>query len=57
MKQRFQRGDSDVFDLAWLDDEELKGTIEGRICRTMKEAEDHGLQLANDRVDRRGTEV
>jgi hypothetical protein len=24
MKQRFQRDDPDVFDLAWLDDEELK---------------------------------
>ena len=24
MKQRFQRGDSDVFDLAWLDPEELE---------------------------------
>jgi hypothetical protein len=24
MKQRFQRGDPDVFDLAWLDDEELE---------------------------------
>ena len=23
MKQRFQRGDSDIFDLAWLDQEEL----------------------------------
>ena len=24
MKRRFQRGDSDVFDLAWLDQEELE---------------------------------
>ena len=24
MKQRFQRGDPDVFDLAWLDDQELE---------------------------------
>ena len=39
MKQRFQRGDPNVFDLAWLDDEELEtlqramlSTNENEIC-------------------------
>jgi hypothetical protein len=39
MKQRFQRGDPDVFDLAWLDQEELEalqramlGNSDNEIC-------------------------
>jgi hypothetical protein len=31
--------------------------IEGTLCRTMKEAEEHGLQLAKEWVDRRRSEV
>jgi hypothetical protein len=35
MKQRFQKTDPDVFNLAWLDDEELEA-LTGRWCQIAK---------------------
>jgi hypothetical protein len=37
MKQRFQRDDSDVFDLAWLDDEELEALRRALVSNSRNE--------------------
>ena len=48
MKKRFQRRDSDVFDLAWLDDEELKALQRAMLANADNEICAYWLRSLNE---------
>jgi hypothetical protein len=48
MKQRFQRNDPDVFDLAWLDDEELKALQRAMLSNSQNEICAYWLRSLNE---------
>jgi hypothetical protein len=50
MKQRFQRGDPDVFDLAWLDDEELEALQRAMLANSKNEICAYWLRSLNEQA-------
>ena len=50
MKQRFQRGDSDVFDLAWLDQEELEALQRVMLANSDNEICAYWLRSLNEQA-------
>ncbi len=50
MKQRFQRGDPDVFDLAWLDDEELDALQQATLSNRENEICAYWLRSLNEQA-------
>ena len=50
MKQRFQRGDPDVFDLAWLDVEELKALQQAMLSNRTNEICAYWLRSLNEQA-------
>ena len=50
MKQRFQRGDSDVFDLAWLDQEELEALQRVMLANSDNELCAYWLRSLNEQA-------
>ncbi len=50
MKQRFQKGDPDVFDLAWLDDEELNALQRAMLANRTNEICAYWLRSLNEQA-------
>ena len=50
MKQRFQKGDSDVFDLAWLDQEELEALQRVMLANSDNEICAYWLRSMNEQA-------
>jgi hypothetical protein len=50
MKQRFQRVDPDVFDLAWLDDEEIKALQRAMVSNSTNELCAYWLRSLNEQA-------
>jgi hypothetical protein len=50
MKQRFQRGDPDVFNLAWLDNEELEALRRAMLSNARKQICTYWLRSLNEQA-------
>ncbi len=50
MKERFQRDDPDVFDLAWLEDEELEALQRAMLANVRNEICAYWLRSLNDQA-------
>jgi len=50
MKQRLQEGDSEVFDLAWLDQEELAALQRGMLANSDNEICEYWLRSLNEQA-------